>query len=94
MLLTITCDAQELVLYAFDLFMHDLPNSPPLRASVSDSALAVFVFAAPSARLECFVVVTVWKATPRFFGVYVVVSGYFGTSELTRAHHCSLSPSS
>ena len=38
-MLTITCDAQESVLYAFDLFMHDLPNSPPLRASVGDSAL-------------------------------------------------------
>ena len=93
-MLTITCEPQEPVFYTFDLFMHDLPKSPPLRASVSDSALAVFVFAAPSARWEHVVVVTVWKATPRFFGVYVVVSGYFGTSELTRAHHCSLSASS
>jgi hypothetical protein len=31
---------------------HDLPNSPPLRASVGDSAQGGFVFAAPSARLE------------------------------------------
>jgi hypothetical protein len=49
-MLTITCDVQEPVLYAFDLFMHDLPNSPQLRASVSDSALAVFVSAAQKAR--------------------------------------------
>ncbi len=56
-MLTITCDVQEPVLYAFDLFMHDLPNSSPLRASVGDSALTVFVFAAPSARWEYVVVV-------------------------------------
>jgi len=49
-MLTSTCDAQEPVLYAFDLFMYDLPNSPPLRASVGDSALAGFVFAAQKAR--------------------------------------------
>jgi len=36
-----------------------------LLASVGDSALEGFVFAVPSAHLECFVVV-VWKATPRF----------------------------
>jgi hypothetical protein len=49
-MLTITCDAHEPVLYIFDLFMHDLPNSPPLRASVGDSALGGFVFAAQKAR--------------------------------------------
>ncbi len=71
------------------LFLFPVPWM--LRASVGDSALEGFVFAAPSARLGCFVVV-VWKATARFLrcfccgGVWMLRCLQI-PSFLSRSHH-------
>jgi len=65
-MLLITYDAQESVLYAFDLSRHDLPVYRMLRASVGDERPLGFVYAAPSARWGDTLVV-VWKETLRLF---------------------------